>query len=141
MEAHIRMASRKEIPGFLRPSVCSIGQYVHYTFRSWKDEVSIPSLGLVFRPVRRADALVYALPDGSELSIARTSTGQRFDGVAVHERWPTTQRRELVCGPTIFRVKPEDDTLLFDFTDEVPDLATTLIGFYIYLGDSSGGDT
>lgn len=140
MQAHIRMASRKEFPGLARPHVCAIGDYVHYVFRSWKYEVAIPSLDLVFRAGRRGNALVYALPDDTELSIDINRTGGwLFDGVAVHERWPTTQRREWVCGSQIFKVKPEDDTLLFDFDDQAPDLRTTLIGFYIYLGNSDGG--
>lgn len=139
MEAHIRIATRKEISDFLRPHVCVIGDYVHYTFRSWKYEVGIPAFNLAFRPVRRGGDIVYALPDQQELAITSVNGGWLFEGEEVHERWPTTQRRELVCGARTFRVKPEDDTLLFDFTGQVPDLATTIIGFYIYMGNSDGG--
>ena len=139
MQAHIRIASRKEMPGFLRPHVCAIDNYIHYTFRSWKEEIGIPSLNLTFGAMRKGHDLVYALSDRQELIISSTHNGWLFDGVRVQERWPTTQRRELVCGARTFRVKPEDDTLLFDFTDPVPDLATTIIGFYIYMGNSDGG--
>jgi hypothetical protein len=139
MQAHIRIATCKEAPGFVRPHVCAIGDYVHYTFRLWKYEVGIPALNLAFTPVRRGGDLVYALPDQRGLTITSVPTGWLFDGEEVHERWPTTQRREMVCGARTFRVKPEDDTLLFDFTGQVPDLVTTIIGFYIYMGNSEGG--
>ncbi len=138
MEAQIRIATRKESPGFIRPYVCVIGDHVHYTFRVWKFEVAIPSLNLVFTPTRGVNELVYELPGDEKLCVTSGQGYWAFDGDQAREHWPTRYRRELHCGPRVFRIKPEDDTLWIDFTTEVPDPKTTIIGFFLNLGNSDG---
>ncbi len=139
MEAQIRIATRKELPGFFRPFVCLLGDKICYTFKTWREEVCLESGTAGIRPERGADDLTYFLSDGRSLVITSGREGWIFDGERVRELWPTPYQRELVSGRYRFRVKPEDDTLFFECPNAAPDLATVIVGFFIYAFRGDGG--
>jgi hypothetical protein len=138
MFAHIRVATRKEIPGFLRPLACVFDGHVCYTFNSWREEIALAGDAPPIKAERDDQGMLFRLPRGA-LSISSSADGWLFDGEPVREVWPTSNRRELVTGRFRFKVVPEDDTLLFECPDGCPDLATAIVGFYVYARRGDGG--
>lgn len=140
MDAHIRLATSAEARGLFRPVTCVVGGRVYCMYRSWRCEVEIPSLDLILRAQWRGNGQVYELPGGARVTVGSSSGPWAFDGIPVREVWPTTHRRELHCGELVYRVTPEDDTLVFDCLGEWPDPRAALVGIHLYLRRGDGGD-
>jgi len=134
MKAQIRRATKQEKSGFFRPLVCVALDRVFYLYESWTGVVRDATDRIVISRASVSENRGYILPNGKLLFVECDLHGWYFDGHRVEERWPTPNKRLLVSGERVFRVKPEDDTLLFDYNGDVPPLDMVLVGFHLLLG-------
>ncbi len=75
---------------------------------------------------------LYRLGEASQLLVDTRGTVRLFNDAGVTEEWPTTHRRILRCGPFVFHVKPEDDSLSFDLLgQEELDILQAIIAFHL----------
>lgn len=137
--AHFRHSTRKEYDSFLRPQVCAVGDQLFYACRSWEMEIEQVITGIKVRPRGNFSHHFYEFPDGQTLEVELHQGRWLFDGEGVKETWPIPLRRDLVCGTRVFRVKPEDDTLLFDISAGGPDWVVAVMGIRIFLGAPDSG--
>jgi hypothetical protein len=132
--AHFRHSTRKEYASFLRPPVCSVEDRLLYAYRSWRLEIEEIATGTKIRPRGNFEHHFYEFPDGQTLDVEVDDGRWIFDGHPVKETWPIPLRRDMVCGPDVFRVKPDDDTLLFAVADGNPGWRIATMGMHIFLG-------
>lgn len=121
MEAHVRRATRAEANVLSRPFVCAVNGQVVYRCDWWSKAITdTAGRTLLQRWAHDADHQTFRFPDGTALTMHLEDDHWYFDGHPLREEWPTTQRRILRAGERVIKVRPEDDTLSFDFTGETP---------------------
>lgn len=129
MQAQIRTATRKECLGFCRAKVCVYGDQLAYLFEPWSLRVTDMRSQGVYLPTRKNGVLTYQLSENQSLSVVQEDGRWVFNGEPLKEHWPTSFRRELIAGRYVIKIRPEDDTFIFDVVDW-PKLDEALIGFF-----------
>jgi hypothetical protein len=105
-----------------------VGDKVHYRFEVWS--IIDVDRDLTISPKKKGRTLVYALPEGGTLSVKEEEGRWVFNEHSLRERWPTKYRRELVAGPYVIKVRPEDEALFFEVKGSRPRVDEALVGFY-----------
>lgn len=140
MIAQIRGATWREKPTIFGPLVCVVESGIWYFYYSWRDEITDKNHSTIASRATSYKEGLYTLPDGQTLSVQRRLGGLYLDSEKLIEQWPTPYQRLLVSGARIFKVKPEDDTLLFEYKGDCPPLDMALAGFHIYIDMRSSSD-
>lgn len=138
MEAHVRLASYSEKKGFFRPFVCTAEGKIAYFYRPWLGTVTDLNETLLFTRTSAFSKDVFVFPDGTSLRVQVGSGGLVFDSCELKEQWPTPTQRVFVAGKRLIRVKPEDDTLIFDFIGDRPPMDMAMMAFFIQSGEGNG---
>lgn len=120
MIAHIRQASFGEFPGLLRPLRCLADDHVVYVYKSWRREFSKANGTILFSLAHDNRSYSFGSICKCEVHIEERLSGLYVDGQRVLEEWPTPQQSVFRASRWTYRVKPEDDSIFFDFDTELP---------------------